>query len=76
MYPILQKIDAALESKGRYTLIGKAGKHLHGVVSDSWVRLSGGKVRGKIVFDSTEKGQLEIDANDILELLPEKGGGI
>ena len=71
MYPILQKIDSIYESKQKCTLIDKSGKHLHGVIADSWVRLSGGKVRGKIVFESQEKGAVEIDANDILDLLPE-----
>ncbi len=75
MYPILQKIDSMYESKQKCTLIDKGGRHLHGVISDSWVRLSGGKVRGKIVFESQEKGAVEIDANDILDLLPETGQG-
>jgi len=50
----------------------KAGKYFHGTVTDSWIRLSGGKLRGKMQFLSEEKGPIEIDANDILDLLPEK----
>ncbi len=70
MFPILQKIDKATETKQRQTLIDKTGRHLHGVIEDSWVRISGAKMRGKVVFASDEKGTVEIDANDILDLLP------
>ena len=70
LFPILQKIDKAAETKGRQTLIDKTGRHLHGVVEDTWVRISGAKMRGKIVFASDEKGSVEIDCNDILDLLP------
>jgi hypothetical protein len=69
MFPILTKIDTALEKKVRVRLIDKMGKYLNGTVTDSWVRLSGGKVRGKVVFQSDEKGPVEIDANDILDIL-------
>lgn len=69
MYPILQKIDRAVESKERCRLIDKMGKYYNGLVADSWVRLSGGKVRGKLVFESDEKGTMEMDANDILDIL-------
>jgi len=75
LYPIVLKIDNAYESKVKVLLIDKMGKHLHGIIEDSWVRVSGGKVRGKIVFNSQEKGKQEIDANDILDLLPEIGEG-
>jgi hypothetical protein len=69
MFPILTKIDTALEKKLRCRLIDKMGQYLNGTVTDSWVRLSGGKVRGKVVFQSDEKGPVEIDANDILDIL-------
>lgn len=72
MFPILEKIDKALESKEKCTLVDKMGKYFHGTVSDSWIRLSGGKLRGKLQFLSEEKGPIEVDANDILDLLPEK----
>lgn len=75
LYPIVLKIDNAYEAKAKVTLIDKMGKHLHGVIEDSWVRVSGGKVRGKIVFSSQEKGKQEIDANDILDLVPESAKG-
>ncbi len=75
MFPILNKIDRAAESKERCRLIDKMGKYYNGTVVDSWVRLSGGKVRGKVVFNSEEKGQIEIDANDILDLLFTKDSG-
>lgn len=74
MYPILQKIDRAVESKERCRLIDKMGKYYNGLVADSWVRLSGGKVRGKLVFESDEKGTMEMDANDILDILFETTG--
>ncbi len=69
MFPILQKIDKALETKEKCTLINKNGKYFHGTVKDSWARLSGGKLRGKVEFISDEKGELQIDVNDILDLL-------
>ena len=71
MFPILDKIDKALESKSPCTLVNKMGKYFHGTVSDSWIRISGGKLRGKLQFQSEEKGPIEIDANDILDLLLE-----
>ena len=72
MFPILDKIDKAVESKAKCTLIDKMGKYLHGIVTDSWIRFSGGKLRGKLVFESEEKGTLEIDANDILDIVISK----
>ncbi|MFM8316335.1 MAG: hypothetical protein ACKOA8_18815 [Deltaproteobacteria bacterium] len=72
MFPILDKIDKALESKTKCTLIDKMGKYLHGTVTDSWIRFSGGKLRGKLVFESDEKGSLEMDANDILDIVISK----
>ncbi len=69
MFAILNKIDQALEAKSKVTLIDKMGKYFHGVVSDSWARVSGGKIRGKVTFLSEEKGEMEIDANDILDIL-------
>jgi len=72
MFPLLEKIDKALESQEKHTLINKMGKYFHGIVVDSWIRISAGKLRGKLQFNSEEKGPFEIDANDILDLLPEK----
>lgn len=72
MFPILEKIDKALESKDKCTLMNKSGKYFHGTVTESWIRISGGKLRGKLQFQSEEKGLIEMDANDILDLLPEK----
>ena len=69
MFDIIIKIDKAVESKQRETLIDKMGKYLHGTATDSWVRLSGGKIRGKVVFASDEKGEVEVDGNDILDIL-------
>ena len=69
MFPIIEKIDKALESKVRCTLIHKMGHYYHGLLTDSWVRLSGGKIRGKIKFTSEEKGEIEVDGNDILDIL-------
>ncbi len=68
MFQLLDKIDKALESKLNCTLIDKMGKYYNGSVTDSWVRLSGGKIRGKIKFASSEKGEFEMDANDILDI--------
>lgn len=69
MFNILDKIDKALESKGKCTLIDKMGKHYHGTMVDSWVMVSGGKLRGKVKFQSEEKGEVQVDANDILDVL-------
>jgi len=69
MYSLVDKIDQALAGKLRCTLIDKGGRYHHGIFADSWVRISGGKVRGKVVFQSEEKGELEIDAHDILDVL-------
>lgn len=72
MFLNVDKIDEALLTKANCTIIDKMGKFLHGVITDSWVRLSGGKLRGKIVFESKEKGSLEIDANDIFDVVISK----
>jgi hypothetical protein len=69
MFPILDKIDKALESKTKCRLLDKMGRTFHGTVEDSWARLSGGKLRGKVVFQSEEKGQVEIDVNDVLDIV-------
>jgi hypothetical protein len=69
MFAIVDKIDKALESKCSCTLIDKMGRYYHGTMLDSWVRLSAGKLRGKVRFHSQEKGEMEIDSNDILDLL-------
>ncbi len=69
MFGIVDKIDRALETKQPCTLIHKMGTYYHGTVLDSWVRMSGGKLRGKVQFQSEEKGPIEVDANDILDLL-------
>jgi len=74
MFPVLTKIDRAAESKERCRIIDKAGRYFNGVVADSWVRLSGGKLRGKVVFQSDDKGSVELDANDVLDILFEKDG--
>lgn len=68
MFVLLDKIDKALESKQNCTLIDKMGKYYNGEVTDSFVRLSGGKIRGKLTFSSKEKGVFEIDANDVLDI--------
>jgi hypothetical protein len=68
VFEIVEKIDKALETKVKCTLLDKMGGCFHGTLNDSWVRVSGGKLRGKIRFSSEEKGEFEIDANDILDL--------
>lgn len=70
MFGLTDKIDKALEEKSRVRLLDKMGRCFNGTVADSWVRVSGGKLRGKVVFSSDEKGDFEIDANDILDVLP------
>ena len=72
MFDLVDKIDKALETKNNVTLIDKHGKYFHGTVADSWVRLSGGRLRGKVMFASEEKGDVEIDANDILDIVVPK----
>lgn len=69
MVQIVEKIDKAVETKNRCTLIDKMGRYYHGIMTDSWVRISGGKLRGKVQFASEEKGAIELDANDILDVL-------
>ena len=69
LYQLVEKIDQALENKGRCRLVVKTGRYYHGIMTDSWVRLSGGKLRGKVKFNSDEKGEVEIDSNDILDIL-------
>ncbi len=69
MFALVEKIDKAAETKVKCTLIDKMGHYFHGSIADSWVRLSGGKMRGKVVFASEEKGQIEVDANDILDIV-------
>lgn len=69
MFQLAEKIDKANDSKSRCTLIDKLGRYFHGTMTDSWVRLSGGKLRGKVVFLSDEKGEIQVDANDILDIL-------
>ena len=69
MFPLIDKIDKAVELKAKCTLIDKMGTYLHGTITDSWVRVSGGKMRGKITFASEEKGEIEMDVNDILDLI-------
>jgi len=69
VFPVLDKIDRVLQTKVRCTLIDKMGKYHHGQMVDSWVRVSGGKLRGKVVFQSEEKGEIEVDCNDILDIL-------
>ena len=71
MFQLIEKIDKALESKAKCTLIDKMGKYFHGTVKDSWIRLSGGKLRGKLEFTSEEKGEIQVDAHDILDLIVE-----
>ena len=59
MFHLVEKIDKALEAKNKVTLIEKSGVYLHGVVADSWVRISGGKLRGKVVFASEEINRMK-----------------
>lgn len=65
---LVEKIDKANELKTPCTLIDKSGRYLNGTMIDSWVRLSGGKIRGRVRFQSQEKGEVEIDGNDILDI--------
>ncbi len=69
MFAIVDKIDKALENKKKCTLIDKMGRHLHGTIIDSWVQPSGGKLRGKLKFRSEEIGDVEVDANDVLDVI-------
>ncbi len=69
MFKILEKIDRALEDKKRYTLIDKSGRYYHGQLTDSWIRISSGKLRGKLRFLSDERGEIEVDGNDVLDLI-------
>ncbi len=72
MFAIVDKIDKAMETQKKCTLIDKMGRHLHGTVLDTWVMHSGGKLRGKVKFRSEEMGDVEVDANDVLDLIVPK----
>jgi len=72
VFKLVEKIDRFLEEKTHCTLIDKMGRYYHGHVSDSWVRLSGAKLRGSVKFESKEKGEVEIDVNDILDVVEKK----
>ena len=69
MVQLVEKIDKAAESKAKCTLIDKMGRYHKGTITDSWVRLSGGKLRGKVRLLNEKQNELEIDANDILDLI-------
>ena len=69
MFGVIERIDKAIETKQKCTVIDKMGKFLHGTITDSWVRVSGAKMRGKITLASDERGTVEIDANDIADVL-------
>lgn len=68
MFAFMEKIEKAVGEKGRCTLVEKSGRHLHGTMTDHWVHYSAGKLRGKVVFLSDEKGEVQVDANDILDV--------
>lgn len=70
MFAIVEKIDKALENREKCMLVEKSGRHFYGILTDSWVRVSGGKMRGKVRFQTEEKGEIEVDVNDILDLRP------
>lgn len=69
MFSLVEKIDKAVETQVKCTLIDKMGHYFHGTMVESWVRLSGGKMRGKVKFQSEEKGEVQVDCNDILDVL-------
>lgn len=69
MIQLVEKIDKAVESKGKCTLIDKMGRYHRGIVTDSWIRVSGGKLRGKLRFQNEKQVEVELDANDILDLV-------
>ena len=71
VFALVDKVDKALEAKQACMLIDKMGRYLHGTITESWIRVSGGKMRGKLRFASKEKGEVEVDANDILDLILE-----
>ena len=68
MFAVLEKIDKALETKAKCTLLNKMGGFYTGIVTDSWIRVSGSKLRGKLIFQSEEDGEMKVDCNDILDI--------
>lgn len=68
MFSLIDKIDRAVETKAKCVLVHKMGPHYHGILTDSWVRISGGKMRGKVRMNTEEKGDIEVDGNDVLDL--------
>jgi hypothetical protein len=73
MFNVVDKIDKAFETKAKCTLIDKMGKYRHGMIVDSWIRVSGGKLRGKLRFAPEGSAEVEIDANDILDVVLNEG---
>lgn len=69
MVQLIEKIDKAAESKEKCTLIDKMGRYHRGFVTDSWIRISGGKIRGKLRFQNEKNVEVELDGNDILDLV-------
>ena len=69
MFQLAEKIDKVAETKEKCTLIDKMGRYHRGTVIDSWVRLSGGKLRGKVRFQNEKMVEVELDANDILDII-------
>ena len=68
MFKLMDNIEKALKCD-QVTVIDKSGKFHRGQLYDHYVRYSGGKLRGKVrIRLSDSDGEIEVDANDILDI--------
>lgn len=68
-HKLIEAIEKAQVHKIKLKLMDKMGGCFYGYVIDSWLRIgSGGHLRGKFMFNSDEKGEFELDINDVLDI--------
>jgi len=69
VFKLLDQIEKGINCTAEVVVIDKSGKFLRGDLYDHYVRLSSEKLRGKIRLRLTkDKREIEIDANDILDI--------
>ena len=69
VFKLLDLIEKGIASSSEVTVIDKSGKFHRGNLYDHYVRLSADKLRGKIRLKlSKSQTEIEIDANDILDI--------
>ena len=73
MWSFLETLDELEQSKKPVLIIDKGGDYKRGRIKEHYVRISAGKLRGKIILVKKEnKAEEEIDANDVLDIEEEK----